>query len=75
MDEILARIRQVVARWLLGPVDPIGPGTLCADARRHVPDYRTLEERDASELRARCLGCRQPIRSSLADGNWSDWAA
>lgn len=75
MDEILARIRQVVARWLLASVDPIGPGTLCADARRHVPDYRTLHEHAADELRARCLGCRQPIRSELADGHWSDWAA
>lgn len=75
MDEILARIRRVVARWLTGPADPIGPGTACAGARRHVPDYRTLHEANGSELRARCLSCRQPIRSTLAAGRWSDWAA
>lgn len=75
MDEILARIRRVVARWLLGPVSPIGPGTLCADGRRHVPDYRTLYEHAADELRSHCLGCRQPIRSCLTGADWSDWAA
>lgn len=75
MDEIFARIRQVVARWLLSEGQPVAPGTACNGDTRHVPDYRTLYEHSSDELRARCLGCRQPIRSTLADGRWSDWAA